>query len=109
MAPEAEAYVKELSKLKYGYPPSLYDPDPADSYDRVRIGDVGYVTDRGRFMRLFNVFFPKGDPINGLGVPNGFIPMDKRYQRSHSSQPIPAGAVCLSHIRKVGGGLSTNE
>lgn len=102
--PEVEVYVKELSKLRYGYP--LYDPDPAESYDRVRIGDVGYVTDYGCFLRLFNVFYPEDHPINNLGVPEGFVPFDERYQRSHRSQAIQPGVICSSHIRKLDGGTS---
>ncbi|KLO18859.1 hypothetical protein SCHPADRAFT_103211 [Schizopora paradoxa] len=104
MNPEVEVYVKELSKLRYGYP--LYDPDPAESYDRVRIGDVGYVTDYGCFLRLFNVFYPEGHPINNLGVPDGFMPFDERYQRSHRSQAIQPGVICSSHVRRLDAGAS---
>ena len=104
MNPVGAVYVKELSKLRYGYP--LYDPDPAESYDRVRIGDVGYVTDYGCFLRLFNVFYPEDHPISNLGVPEGFVPLDEKYRRSHRSQAIQPGVICSSHVRKLGGGLS---
>ncbi|KLO18857.1 hypothetical protein SCHPADRAFT_819107 [Schizopora paradoxa] len=104
--PEAEVYVKELRKLRYGFP--LYDPDPAQSYDRVRIGDVGHVTDNGCFLRLFNVFYPEGDPINALGVPDGFVLFDEIYRRSHISQAIQPGVICSSHFRRIEGGASFN-
>ncbi len=104
-APEVEVYVQEMSKLKYGYP--LYDPDPARSY-AICIGDVGYVTHFGRFLRLFNVFCPEGDPINNRGVPNGFVPLNVELRQPFPSHPIPAGVICLSRVRKVGGGLSLN-
>ncbi|KLO19579.1 hypothetical protein SCHPADRAFT_935083 [Schizopora paradoxa] len=106
MTPEAENYCREMCELGYGKP--VYDPDPGASYDRVRIGDVGYFTQFGGFLRLFNVFFPEGDPINKDGVPNDFIPMDSTYMRSNFSQPIPAGVVCRSHVRELGGRFSFN-
>ncbi len=100
--PEVEVYVKELSKLGYGYP--LYDPNPARSC-AISIGDVGYVSELGAFHRLFNVFCPEGDPINNRGVPNGFVPMDVRFRRARLSHPVPAGFISSSSVCKQGGEL----
>ncbi|KLO09886.1 hypothetical protein SCHPADRAFT_833389 [Schizopora paradoxa] len=102
--PEVDVYVKELSKLKYGYP--LYDPDPAGSYDRVRIGDVGYVTHYGCFLRLFNVFFPEGHPINNYGVPEGFRPLPQALQEPRRSLAMQPGVICSSHVRRLEGGTT---
>ena len=43
---------------------ALWDPNPPkELYDRVSIGDVGYLQE-GTFMRMFNVMLPGDDPSN---------------------------------------------
>jgi hypothetical protein len=61
-------YREQLFPLGHGH--ALWEPNPIErSYDRVSIGDVGYVLD-GFFHRMFNVTLPPHDPSNQrYGVP----------------------------------------
>ena len=71
-------YREQLSSLYHGY--ALWEPEPVtDLYDKVSIGDVGYV-DRGFFYRMFNVTLPWDDPlINRFGEdkPEHYKAMDQ--------------------------------
>ncbi|KLO14250.1 hypothetical protein SCHPADRAFT_826716 [Schizopora paradoxa] len=102
--PEASVYTKELFKFKYGTP--LYDPDPADSYDVVRIGDVGYITDYGSFIRLFNVCYPADHPINNSRVPDNFVHLGEKYRASHRSVALRPGPVSSMEVEELGGTVS---
>jgi hypothetical protein len=66
----SETYIKEMSKLKMGYP--LYDPE-----DDMSPGDVGFIqSENGKFRRLFNIFLPADHHTHTrFGVPNGFEPL----------------------------------
>ena len=67
----------QLSALSHGI--ALWDPTlPEGLYDRVSIGDVGYLhPSEGTFIRLFNVMLPWDDPLNHrLGVPEAYEPLD---------------------------------
>ena len=76
---DCEVYSEELRYLGLGYP--LYEPGPI-TYDRVRIGDVGLISQRGYFERIFNVFHDADDLINSeFGVPADFVPVDARYRQ----------------------------
>ena len=58
----SNVYRDQLSALSYGI--ALWDPRPPKNfYDKVSIGDVGYLHD-GTFIRLFNVMLPWDDPSN---------------------------------------------
>ena len=55
-------YREQLSSLYRGI--ALWEPEPVeDLYDKVSIGDVGYVHE-GFFYRMFNVRLPWDDPLN---------------------------------------------
>ena len=55
-------YREQLSSLHLGM--ALWEPQPVkDFYDRVSIGDVGYVQN-GIFYRMFNVTLPWENPLN---------------------------------------------
>jgi hypothetical protein len=68
-------YREQLSSLHHGY--ALWEPDPVKGlYDRVSIGDVGYVYN-GFFYRMFNVTLPWDDPSNNkLGELEYYKPLD---------------------------------
>lgn len=103
LSPEVDFYTKSLSKLGYGLP--VYDPDPQQSY-AVRIGDVGYIEEFGRFIRLFNVFYPEDDPINSRGVPSQYR-LDERFNFPLRLHPLAKGVHRLKHVKvKQSGGLS---
>jgi hypothetical protein len=42
----------------------------------VSIGDVGLITPDGAFDYLFNIYLPRGDPVNINGVPENFLPLE---------------------------------
>lgn len=79
-------YREQLSSLYHGY--ALWEPDPVKGlYDKVSIGDVGYVNN-GFFYRLFNVTLPSDDPSNNkLGVLDYFKPLDLgRFLTTHEAR-----------------------
>lgn len=69
-------YRVQLSSLHHGC--ALWNPTPVNQiYDRVSIGDVGYVNRTGFFYRMFNVTLPCDDPSNNkLGRPEPYQPLD---------------------------------
>ena len=69
-------YQKLLTSLSHGI--ALWNPNPVEGlYDRVSIGDVGYICD-GSFIRMFNVMLPWDDPSNEkLGKPGEFESLDE--------------------------------
>ena len=75
----SDIYAKLLLPKKHGYPLWLHDPDPslplAYRSIGVRIGDVGTITYDGGFDFLFNICHDANDPVNWLGVPDGFVPL----------------------------------
>jgi hypothetical protein len=72
---EKEIYVKLLLHKEMGYP--LWTPEPYgnQSMAGVDIGDVGIITSDGEFDFLFNICRARDDPVNSLGVPDGFEPL----------------------------------
>ncbi len=67
-----DTYRDQLASLYHGH--ALWVPDPAGLYDRVRVGDIGYVK-QGHFDRMFNTLLPANDPTQVYGVPEGFVPL----------------------------------
>ncbi|KAF8497035.1 kinase-like domain-containing protein [Russula emetica] len=68
-------YQEQLSSIYHGL--ALWKPNPV-LYDRVSIGDVGYVNNEGAFIRLFNVTLPWDDESNktlALGDPLYYDPL----------------------------------
>jgi hypothetical protein len=69
-------YRERLSSLYHGY--ALWEPAPVeDLYERVSIGDVGYVYN-GFFYRMFNVTLPWSNLSNqrfGATEPENYEPM----------------------------------
>jgi hypothetical protein len=67
-------YRDQLSSLYHGL--ALWDPDPANLYPSVSVGDVGYVKE-GHFVRMFNVLLPWDDPSNRTCcVPEPYDPVN---------------------------------
>jgi hypothetical protein len=68
-------YRDQLASLSQGI--ALWNPPPLkDVYDKVSIGDVGYLQD-GSFVRMFNVMLPWDDPSNAtLGDPEEYESLD---------------------------------
>ena len=75
--PSCNVYRDQLSSPSHGI--ALWDPNPLkELYDRVSIGDVGYLhPSEGAFIRLFNVMLSWDDPLNHrLGIPEAYEPLD---------------------------------
>ena len=70
-----DVYQKQLASLYHGI--ALWEPNPVEAlYDRVSIGDVGYIHE-GHFNRMFNVTLPWDDPSNTkLGEPEYYLRLD---------------------------------
>ncbi len=68
-----DTYRDQLANIYRGH--ALWVPDPSGLYDRVEVGDVGYVK-QGHFLRMFNVLLPANDPTQVYGVPEGFVTLN---------------------------------
>jgi hypothetical protein len=69
-----QVYGIQLSVPHFGYP--LWEPDPAQRYDQVSIGDIGYLNE-GSFIRMFNVLLPWDHPSNQTFCqPEPYIPLE---------------------------------
>ena len=72
--PPSHTYREQLWSLHRGL--ALWNPNPGELYDRVSIGDVGYVSE-GAFIRMFNVRLPWDDKSNEtFGIPDPYVPLD---------------------------------
>lgn len=72
--PHYSVYREQLTSLYHGH--ALWEPDPANLYEKVSVGDVGYVRE-GYFFRMFNVRLSWDDPSNRvLGEPDHYEPVD---------------------------------
>jgi hypothetical protein len=95
----AQVYVKELERLKYGYP--LYNPEC-----QVNLGDVGFFEhDSGDFCPLFNDFLEVTHPAHARDrVPMRFVPFPQDRLRFtnrsdyFSPQAIPSKSVISTDI-----------
>ena len=72
--PPFHTYREQLWSLYRGL--ALWNPNPGNLYDRVSIGDVGYVSE-GAFIRMFNVRLPWDDHSNRtFGIPDPYDILD---------------------------------
>jgi hypothetical protein len=81
LLPSPDVYREQLTALFHGH--ALWFPDPANLYERVSIGDVGYVKD-GYFVRMFNVLLGWDNPSNY-----------SHYSEEASTESMPENYVCL--------------
>ena len=82
LLPPYDVLREQLTSLFHGH--ALWLPDPGSLYERVSIGDIGYVKD-GYFVRMFNVLLEWDDPLNYIlydsipdsqNMPEGYTPLD---------------------------------
>ena len=75
MEQPSNIYRDQLTSLYHGL--ALWNPDPVgDIYDQVSIGDVGYISSEGVFVRMFNVTRPWDDQSNRrLAEPEPYDPL----------------------------------
>ena len=70
-----DIYRQQLTSLYHGL--ALWKPNPVEAiYDRVSIGDVGYISSEGIFIRMFNVTLPSNSQSNRrLAEPEPYDPL----------------------------------
>ena len=70
-----DIYRQQLTSLYHGL--ALWKPNPVEAiYDRVSIGDVGYISPEGVFIRIFNVTLPSDSQSNRrLAKPDDYHPL----------------------------------
>ena len=90
-----DTYREQLGNLYHGH--ALWEPSPAGLYDRVRIGDVGFVRS-GHFMRLFNALLPADDPSQGYEVPANFVPLNMGQFQNIRNLNLPLGDYCSTTV-----------
>jgi hypothetical protein len=75
LLPVSKVYQDQMTNPSYGL--ALWNPNPPkDIYDKVSIGDVGYLHD-GSFIRMFNVMLPWSHESNRtLGEPEPYESLD---------------------------------
>lgn len=74
LLPNYHIYRDQLASLFHGH--ALWDPDPANLYQQVSIGDVGYIKE-GSFYKMFNVLREWDDPSNRtFGEPDPYPCLD---------------------------------
>lgn len=101
MPHEKDVYEKTLLELGHGLP--IYEPDPAGDYDKVRIFDVGYVDEFGKFHRIFNAALSKEHEINRQnGTPAGFEPFLSRTPATYNRTAHQPGPIHSSHVQVIG-------
>ncbi len=90
-----DSYRDQLACLYNGH--AVWMPDPAKQYDRVRVGDVGFM-DRGYFVRMFNSLSSVDDPIQVFGVPEGFISLNMGPFQNIRTQNFSNGEYCSNTV-----------
>ena len=75
MEQPSNIYRDQLTSLYHGL--ALWNPNPVeDIYDQVSIGDVGYISPEGVFIRMFNVTLPSNSQSNRrLAEPEPYDPL----------------------------------
>ena len=94
-----DIYREQLENLRHGH--ALWEPSPAGLYDRVRVGDVGFVRS-GHFMRLFNALLPADDPNQGYEVPTNFVPLNMGQFQNIRMLHLPHGDYCSITVVATG-------
>ncbi|KAH8117720.1 hypothetical protein DFH11DRAFT_854157 [Phellopilus nigrolimitatus] len=95
-----EVYAQQMFSMRRGL--GLLEPNPAvHQFDRVRVGDVGYV-EFGSLYRLFNVFYDSDHEINSYGVPDDFEPLPLNRQEVSTREPLMPGVRKSTGVRRVG-------
>ncbi|KAL5500947.1 hypothetical protein ACEPAH_9334 [Sanghuangporus vaninii] len=103
--PPHELYALKLQCLDLGY--AVFEPNPNGSYDFVRIGDAGYISEDGKFMKLFNAFSDRNSQANtGSHFPEEFEPMELMHREQDRLEPISPGCRRSQSVRVIGGSLS---
>jgi len=112
-SPPFHVYQEQLSPLFNGL--ALWQPDPGGVYDHVSIGDVGYISDNGAFIRMFNVALPWNHPSNKrLGEPDQYDPLilgefTTIHRMTFGTVEHCSRVVLIVRFRKVGASINNKK
>lgn len=97
--PPYTIYRDQLTSLFHGH--ALWKPNPPKAiYDKVSIGDVGYVHEGG-FIRMFNVMLPWDHESNGkLGKPVPYESLSCGAFANNVGDPLDKGEHCSPSVSK---------
>lgn len=95
--PPFTVYRDQLTSLYHGI--ALWKPNPPkEIYDKVSIGDVGYVREGG-FIRMFNVMLPWDHESNGiLGEPMHYESLSCGRFANIIADPLDKGEYCSLYV-----------
>lgn len=99
---EHKINAKEFIFLGNGLP--LYEPDSLDSMTEPVLAMLVIISVVWRISRLFNILSPQDDPVNYRGVPDGFVPLDKRYEGIRYRTPLSSGVRNSASVRCIDAG-----
>jgi hypothetical protein len=91
-----DIYRDQLTNLYRGF--ALWEPDSGGQYDRVSVGDVGFIRE-GRFNRLFNILLSGNDESHELGVPDSFETIIIPSRNTIGT--LRSGKYCSSSVREA--------
>jgi hypothetical protein len=91
-------YREQLAHLYHGY--ALWEPAPAGLYDRVRVGDVGFIL-HGHFTRFFNALLPANDPNQGYDLPRDFVPLSMGPFGNIRTLTLSLGDYCSNSVVSI--------
>lgn len=118
-AAASQVYARQLLSQKLGYP--LFIPEPSANLPAqfrrrgVSIGDVGIIMPNGSFNYVFSVCAAADDPVNYLGVPQGFqrIGLDPNLILQWPDMHKKGSELMSASMKKedidASGGLKENE
>ena len=90
-----DTYREQLGNLYHGH--ALWEPSPAELYDTVRVGDVGFVL-HGHFIRFFNALLPADHPNQGYDLPPHFVPLNMGQFPNIRKLHLPLGDYCSNTV-----------
>jgi len=88
-------YREQLAHLYHGC--ALWEPAPAGLYDKVRVGDVGFVL-HGHFIRFFNALLPADDPNQGYDLPRDYVQLSMGPFGNIRTLTLPLGDYCSNSV-----------
>lgn len=87
---------------------ALYEPEP-DGYDHIRVGDVGYVTRDGDFVRFYNACYERYDNANrDRPLPDLFVPIGEEHRRVKDNLRLDAGSITSHAVNDITVNIETS-
>ena len=92
-----EIFRNQLLQTFPGYGHALWDPNPTNPDEPVKVGDVGFMR-WGKFHRLFNALLPANHPSHDLGVPEHYEPLVPNLANHINSGSLTRGHYCSGEV-----------